>query len=395
MSIPTLRKQVARLSLPVVTTGFGLGAIAILLLWRLSSLVVGGDTAELGTRAASLSGRAMLDNPINAPFTAIAHGLLKLAPNNLLSLRLVSVLFGAITIGLFFCIVRAWYTTRLALLASALFATSTWTLYTSRHGTPDVLLFVLLILCAGGVWLQQTRHSRLVIVLAAIIAATSLYIPGMVWFIVTTGVWQRKVIRQTLGQTPWWLLLLIGLMKLLLLAPLGLALAKHPSLLWDMLGLPTQLPIVPTVLHRLTEIPLNLFIYGPNLPGFWVGHTPILNVLETALFVFGTYSYLRHWRLTRVISMFSIFGIGAVLISLGGPVSLTLLLPFVYLVIAAGLAYLLRDWLSVFPRNPFARNFGLILVTLAVIASCAYHLNRYFIVWPHLAATKQAFDKHL
>ena len=373
----------------------GVALAASLLLWHLDSLTPAWSAGELATRSASSSLHAILNDPINAPFKLVVYGLIKIRPHSIMVVRLASALFGALTIGLFFFIVRSWHSSRIAWLASLLLATSTWFLHTARTGTPDVLLFGLLILMALGLLMQRTRHRRLLVAIMAFSVAVAFYVPGIVWFLLFTAVWQRRVIRDSLYKIP--RLVAAGSLAgfLLILAPLAWAASRNWHLIFAVFGLPEQLPKWLPVVKNLLDVPLNLFVRGPYLPGFWVGRTPVLDVFGTVLFVFGVYAYWQHRRLARFASLLSIFLLTDILVALGGPVTLSLLLPFVYLVIATGLAFLLGEWLSVFPRNPLARGFGLAIVTLAVLLSCTYQLDRYFIAWPRQPATKQAFAGQL
>jgi hypothetical protein len=74
-------------------------------------------------------------------------------------------------------------------------------------------------------------------------------------------------------------------------------------------------------------------------------------------------------------------------------IGIVLLLPFVYSVIAAGISYILDEWYSVFPRNPFARSFGLILVIFIVLMSIYYQSTRFFVVWPQTPETRSVYDQ--
>jgi hypothetical protein len=56
---------------------------------------------------------------------------------------------------------------------------------------------------------------------------------------------------------------------------------------------------------------------------------------------------------------------------------------------------LLHSWLKTFPNNPFARYFGIGIVSLAVIISCGYNYRSYFIAWPNTTQTKQTFGQRL
>ena len=83
--------------------------------------------------------------------------------------------------------------------------------------------------------------------------------------------------------------------------------------------------------------------------------------------------------------------VGTLLIALGGAVSLSLLIPFIYILVAAGIGFMLDQWYKVFPRNAIAQGVGMGLIVLAVAASCWYGLRHYFVAWPNAPATQQVF----
>jgi hypothetical protein len=388
-----LRRFVMQAGLPSAVVVLSIAILGSLLLWKITRLVPGWSAAELATKAASINHHVLLSNPVNAPYKVIVYGLLKVAPHSVLALRLVSVAYGALTIGLFYYVVRCWHSARIAWLSSLLFACSSWFLLTARLGTPDVLLFSLLTLTALGLMLQRTRHRTIMLYVLAVVAGMSLYVPGLIWFVCIAAFWQRAIIKKALRRAPIWLSILAAVSALLVLVPMGLAIAKHGQLAWAIFGLPAHLPTPITILKHLGDVPLNIFIRGPLMPGLWVGRSPLLDVFESVLFIFGVYAYWQHRRLARFASLFSIFILTSILIALGGPVSLSLLLPFVYLVIATGMAFLLGEWLSVFPRNPLARGLGLSVVVIAVLVSCTYQINRYFVAWPHTPGTTTVFSQ--
>ena len=69
---------------------------------------------------------------------------------------------------------------------------------------------------------------------------------------------------------------------------------------------------------------------------------------------------LTHWQLVaQPLARHAALSSGVVLVGLGGPVGLSILVPLLYVAVATGLAYLLHEWLKVFPNNPLARGFGI------------------------------------
>jgi hypothetical protein len=139
---------------------------------------------------------------------------------------------------------------------------------------------------------------------------------------------------------------------------------------------------------------LSFFVYkGPTTATVWLPRLPILDFFSLIMMVLGALFYAKHIRAPRTRMLLILFILGAALFALGGPVTISILVPLMYLLVTAGFGYLLHEWLLVFPRNPLARSLGFSLLGIAVSLSCIYNLRAYFVAWPHNSATEAAFHK--
>lgn len=367
--------------------------LAVALYWRLGTLLPGYSQAELEAFNASLTFKAILDNPANAPFLLVVKALNFLHPDSLLVARLAATAFGVVALGVFALLVRHWHDARTAAFATLLFGTSAWFLHTARLGTPDVLLLGVFVLAASGFWLKKTNHW-LALLTCFVLAGALLYVPGMVWFVVLGVIWQWKTIDQVFKKH----LGIVMLGTLLLAAaliPLGWAIYQNPDLGLRLVGAPEQWPNALTIAENILKVPYHLFVRGAADPATWLGTTMILDAFVLAMFALGSYLYLQHFRLLRTPLIILIALIMTALIAVNDAVTLTVIMPFIYLVAAAGLAYLMGQWFKVFPRNPIAHTIGFVIVCALVAAACAYQLTHYFVGWPHAAATHEVFNVHL
>jgi 4-amino-4-deoxy-L-arabinose transferase-like glycosyltransferase len=376
-------------------TAFG-GAILVVLValaFRLNTLLPGhGYSArEVDTQAISRSMTNILHHPVDAPYKVVARALIEILPNHLVVMRITSVLFGLGTVVLFYYLVHHWHGRRIAILATILFGLSSWFLHAARLGTPDVMLFSAFALFACGVRLKDSTRPRYVTIAACILFALALYMPGMIWLVLAGVIWQAKTIWRQFSSTP--ILITIGaaLLLLLLLAPLAYGIYLNPDVVQPLLGLPAHFPTPLHVLQNLVLIPVHIFVRAGSQPELWLARTPLLTIFGVIMFVFGVFSYLRHRQLMRVKLFIGILVIGMILISFNGPVTLSLLVPFIYLIIAGGMAYFLGQWLAVFPRNPIARGVGTGAIAILVLLSCTLSLRHYFVAWPHAEPTQAVF----
>jgi hypothetical protein len=384
------RKRLILLCLVVIT---GLGW---LFLYRLGSLTGGLSGGEYKTVTEPLGWHNLYQQPLYLPIKLVRSVVFWLEPDHgqLLS-RLPNVLFGALAVAVLAWLVRLWHGNRTAWLAGLLFATSAWTLHVSRLASYDVLyLLAIPALLLVHLGLQKQPRPGLWY-LSNLLNGLVLYVPGLVWLVLLNAYMQRRLLASTWRQfnsaRQRAVYVLAGLIWLPLLI-IDLTRAGH---LKPWLGMPDHLAGPLTLLKQLATVPMHLFIRGPQYPDLWLGRTPVLDVFTLIVCLVGIYFYLTRLDSARSRLLAGFFILGAVLIGLGGPVSLSLLVPILYLAAATGIAYLLRDWLKVFPLNPVARGVGLGLIFLAVGVSCVYNLRAYFIAWPHNSDTKAAFRYRL
>jgi hypothetical protein len=363
---------------------------AVLLWLHLGTLTGGYSSSEISTLQAGSSIHRIIEHPLNAPFLLLGRLLLYIGYDSAFWMRAAATLFGLLTLSAFYWLVRYWHGERSAVLGTILFGCSTWFLHTARLGTPDVLLFSVIGLVASVIWLKRTENPW-VMGITFLLAMLLLYVPGMCWIIAIGIVWQwRTLLKLAKRYTP---IALAGLVAALaLLVPLGMAIYRAPTVALSIAGLPVQgWPDVLASLQRFATIPLNLFVRGPLEPEHWLARLPLLDGFCIVMVLLGTYLYARHIRMARVQLVGATLAIGSILISLGGIVSLSIIVPLIYILVAAGLGFMLDRWYSVFPRNVIAQGVGVGLIGIAVAASCLYGLRRYFVAWPAVPATKQVF----
>jgi hypothetical protein len=335
----------------------------------------------------------LLNNVSFLPEKALQFSLLKANISDTIHFWMISALFGGIAATTLYCLLRLWQTKRIALLGSILFVGSSWFLHQSRQAVPDALyLLALPLLLLSGTWLQDKKYDRL-LPLSALLVAFCLYLPGL-WLFVLIGV---AVMHTSLFEA--WkeiskkLRALVAMLFVLPLVPLVYSLVSHPAQIMYWLGLPSRdLLTMNDILNNLYELPKQLFVRGPNEPVHWLVGTPVLDIFTTTMVVLGAYSYLKgdHPVRARVLASFAVCSL--VFIAVGGAVSISLLIPLVYLAAANGVALLLQQWFTVFPRNPFARFIGLACVIVAIGMTVFYHTTRYYVAWPHAAATQKAYS---
>lgn len=391
MRFERLRNFVADRWQPVLLYCGMFTALGGLLFFRLNTLLPGYNASEVAAYSASNGFRQIFDHPINAPFLLVSHLLSFISQHSYLLTRLTAAGFGLATLFAFWWLLQHWYDRRVAFFGTVLFGSSAWFLHVTRFGAPDVLMFLVIMLVACGVWLKKSSNP-IAMFLCFAISAALLYVPGMVWVVVLGVLWQWKTIDRVFRHHLW-MVTWGGLLLASALAPLGLVLYKSPEIWKTLVGLPASgWPQINEVLSNLYQIPMAFFFrFVDATPATWLSNLAILDIFGISMLVLGGYLFVKHANLQRVRLVGWAMLASVALISLGGGASLSLLVPFVYILIAAGVGFLFDCWFKVFPRNPIAHVLAVVLLSLAIVTACGYQLRHYFVAWPRNRETQSVY----
>ncbi len=311
-----------------------------------------------------------------------------------LLMRLVSLAFGLAALWLVYVLLSKWHTRRIAALSALTMAASSWFLHTARWAEPDVLyLSVLPVLILASVWLREKRYDKLW-PLSLCMLALVVYVPGAWLFVGIFFALNLVKINETFKNLSNGFRALSVFTFTILIGPLIYYLIQSPSRFLNWLGWPEVAPTLGSLWQNLYSIPKELFISGPGDALRWLGGTPILDVATIVLMIVGIYAYWVGPHPMRLRALAGLILISVAFISLGGAVSLSLLIPIVYIFVANGIAFLLQQWFTVFPRNPLARTLGLVAIAAVIASVCSYQLVRYYVAYPSAPATYQAVQKN-
>ncbi|HSX23794.1 MAG TPA: hypothetical protein VLE74_01710 [Candidatus Saccharimonadales bacterium] len=369
--------------------------IGVIFGFRLGSLPPGTSRPEQAYLGSVASGRQLLDNPLYGLHKVPVYALFKLHAHSIAVYRAVSVLFASLAAVSCFFILREWYSDRVAILGTWLFLTSAWILHIGRLALPDVIYLSILPFLWAAIWLYNTTLRKTALAVLSCMVAICFYTPGFCFLVIMVAVWQHSLVWKELKQVPVWFRLVCALIILVLLIPLVRVGIKAPRELLAVGGLPAHVPHLTAILKNFWNIPAYLFLKGPSDPVRWLGRLPLLDIFSIAMLALGLYSTRYHLKLVRIKLLAGSTLLLVVLITLGGPVSITALLPVIYIFIAGGIAFMLQQWFSVFPYNPIARGIATTLMSITVLLVSYYHINHYFIAWPQTPATRASFRQSL
>jgi hypothetical protein len=378
---------------PAIALAVGLIGVCLLLFYQLGTLTKGMATQEINVVNTPVGWHGLYEHAFYLPLEFLRSIVLFLfdAPGAFL-IRTPNAVFGLLTVFAFAWLIKLWHGNRIALYGTALFATSAWVLHVSRFASFDILyLWGTTTLLLTHALLQRYAHRASVWYGSIIIWIILLYIPGMIWLVAVNKFLQRKLLWNSWRHFSGLRARSLTILPVLIGLPL-LIINIMRSGQWQVwLGLPQSFPTPLDIVHNFGAVFFQLFIRGPENPVLWLGRTPVLDIFTLTACLVGIYFYVSHWRAVRSRVLGSFFLIGALLVSLHGPVSLSIVVPLLFVAAATGIAYLLHEWLQVFPLNPLARGVGIALISLAVVVSCFYNVRSYFIAWPHSTITHSLF----
>ncbi len=377
---------------------FALAALACFIWYRIVSIPGGYSASEWHIHnnliAKSYTFSYLWNHLVFAPYYLVMMIPQYLHRYGLFSIRSVGASVGFFSAVIFFYVCWRWWGSLIATLGTLLFISSFWFLQLSRNSGPIILdvLAAMIIILLGFVVRNKKRHDTKTL-LSALLAIVLLYIPGIVWFVIIALILQRKLVAEEFKKLPTQVKFIIPLAGIIFIFPLIHIGVTNFSEFKTILGLP-QMFSLKVIAKNLYEWPLIIFVRNNNLNGFSIGHLPMLSIFIDVMFVLGLYWIWLKRKLDRFYLLGATIIISWILYALGGPVSVYLALPFIMCIAVTGLAFMLGQWFTIFPRNPVARTTGMLILVIAVAVVCWFNINQYFIAWPHSINTISIYSTH-
>lgn len=370
-----------------------LGVVLGLMFYKLGGLLPGLSHTEVATYESAGSLSAIADNMVNAPYKLAVFMSTNILDSTF-GLRFTGAVVGVLSVVIFYLLARRLFTGYISLATTAMFATSTLLLSATRQATPNTMLLSVLALIGAGFFLRFGKRPDIAWLLIAIVVGLSVYVPGMVLFVLAAAVWQFRHARKSFELLNPQIVIATSVILSLLIVPLIINLIREPHLWREYLALPAQFPPVLDMLKFAGRAVGGLFALAPLGSEFWLGRQPILDVFAIAMLIYGTYWLNRQYRLDRLWTLAGIFLLSFAWIAVtGNSMGVVLFLPFTYIVIGIGMQNFINQWMKVFPRNPIARMVGGLIMLFAIGLSVNFQSHRYFVAWPNNDQTREVFSQ--
>ncbi len=358
-----------------------------LLIWRLDTQTAGLVSSRELTTLQNLNRFSpwwQTPSYLYGPYYLLLR-LFNLIGHNLTILRLTSVICGGLVVAGIYWLINELHGWRIAFLATAILITNYGFLTITRLVSPQISQLLAVTAIALVIYIINTWDNYWTLLVFSAVVALVIYIPGGIWLGLTAIGLSFTDLKDSLKETALKLQILLYGLFIILVAPLVYRLVysytNHQMLTWLGYGLNGRLSALKELGLNFVRTPLDLFAYESKLPAdLAIKHLPILSLAASVIVIIGLLSYISRltnpkWRLITIL-----LGVMWLLSSLG-VVSVYALLPLLSVAAATGLTFLLKQWYEVFPRNPFARYFGLFLMAIVVAFSCFFAARTYFVVW--------------
>lgn len=332
---------------------------------------------------------------INAPYLVPAYIVGNSINNMLIGARITSVVFGLLATVALFLLLKRWFSVQIASVGSLLFITSSWVLAISHQATPLILLVIvpLLLVVTLTIFANNKQHSFWAFMSLVCAVAVAFYVPFMFWPIAVVIAAIILLYRKKLAALSKKQIAIAAIVFAVLLLPLLISITQYPGQIKELLGIPMAIPSVSQYAENFAWQFSTLFFVSQPFPELYIGRLPLLDIFSVAMTILGVYHFVKYMPKRRKLSFAFLVLILLIIVPLTTlyQIPMTAYVAIIYVFIAAGVYELLRQWFSYFPRNPFARNAAVVLVSILIGMSALYNLQKFYIAWPNSSETKAVY----
>lgn len=330
---------------------------------------------------------------INLPYHLLQHTSFYFLGISIFSIKLPSIILAFLSAAGMVLLLKQWFKTNIAVLASLIAITTSQFLFIAQNGTSDILylFWPVWIIYVASLIPTIKKFRKFYIAILFILASLSLYTPLSIYIIIViaAAILIHPHLRYLIKQLS--RLELIGglIITLTLISPLIYAIYKTPSLCLTLLGIPTTWPNIGSNLSSLTT---QYFSFAN--PGGTTMITPFFELGSILLIALGAYFVLinRSTAKNYLVILWIILLIPIIILN---PKYTTFTFLPLVLLLASGLNGLLSHWYGLFPRNPYARIGGLIPVVILVTFLVFSGVNRYVYEYRYNPNMVSNFNKDL
>lgn len=379
--------------------GYGLVGLLLAGLLVFAGLYVPGGISPEEMRAAVKSDGLSLGSlnslaVTSLPYYALQAGLFHFFGVHEFTIKLPSLIMAFLSAVGLILLLRRWFKSNIAVLASLIAVTTGQFLFVAQNGTNGIsYIFWPTMLLLIGTQVTRVKSFKLFWkLLFAAVAALSLYTPLGVYPIIAIGlaVLLHPHLRLMVRRLPKLKVALSLVVAGLFLTPLIMMIVVNPHMGLALLGAPDVWP--PDLAVNFMTLLRQFFLFWE--PSTTTLMTPVFGLGSSLLILLGFYRLIRTFDTTRSYLVL-IWLICLVPVLLINPKFTSVTFVPSVLLLAAGLTSLIGYWYRLFPYNPYARIAGLIPLVILVATLIGTGLDRYFYGYHYDPHTAVNFSKDL
>lgn len=313
---------------------------------------------------------------VSLPWTVLQKASIALLGPTVLAFRLPSVILMLLSALLGIVLLRKLTRPNLAMIGGFLMVSSAFYIGIGRSGTGAAMTTFLLtaVLLLGYNLINQAKSNSWTVVMKlglVVVMALLAYMPGGVYLDAALFVVAmlhpriRLVLMQHKASSILYIVLLLAM-----LLPITIAIVNDTSIIKPLLLIGDK--------WQVGNIGLALRGYAgtvTDMVGPFV--VPMLTIVDLILVVIGLVSIVRAMSSVRAFTVI-IMGFAILIMSFARPTLIYLLFIPSTILETIGMGWLINCWYSLFPRNPYARTFAIIPLTVLIVSVGWLNINRYF-----------------
>lgn len=374
--------EIASLTLYKLRYWIGYSLVGLMMIGLLATVALYSPGALSLSELESLKNTSVLNSTnladlgiVNLPYHLLQHASLSIFGVSEISIKLPSLILGLVSAVGILLLLREWFKRNIAVISTVVAISTGQFLFLSQSGTPDIMyLFwpIWILLFATYVAKKKPRlmFNKIMLFIAL---ALSLYTPLAIYTVaaITITIVLHPHLRYLLKQLNKKLLILAIFFGLLAMVPLLVAIYRNPSIVLDLLGIPTSFP---NIIENITKL-FNLY-FGFSSSSSSEILVPVFGMGALVVMLIGFYRLYETRSATQsyLINTWILFIVPLMILN---PTMTAITLAPAVLLIATGIEGIVGYWYSLFPRNPYARVGGLLPILALVFMLSASGLERY------------------
>ena len=309
-------------------------------------------------------------------------------------IKLPSILIGGILGILFVLLLNRWFKNNVAIIASILTILSSSFLYLSGSGTPLIMIvfWPTLLLWLGSKIQGKKSPKPLYSFIFAICLLLALFTPYMAYLVAFIVIYaivhpHLRFTIKNLPKIPFALISLIACGGIYLIIS---GFVKNKLAFWDLVF--TENFSYTQFFNNISTAFLPFFSWSKTVESTFL--SPLVGLASLALAIIGLISTTKGFFASRnsIASYFILFSV--LIAGLRPEYAILLILPLAIL-IAHGIRYTLNKWYDIFPKNPYARIFAILPISIFLGIIIISDLSHFVFGYRYNPAVANQFNNDL